>query len=159
MSSFGALPEDLQGCCADFLDIKSAGRFGQASLACQALADERLVKLKAARERAVLETVSSRWCEALAATCRVADGHNLVTFTDGWAKMYACTCMQNKQCRVGPGASNLARHLGSRQHWKHWRLAAFGEAQPTMAAWLAFVASLPGGVVPLSAKERGALGA
>jgi hypothetical protein len=148
MSSFGALPEELQGCCADYLDIRSAGRFGQASLACRALADEQLVKLKAARERAVLEKVSSRWCEALAATCRVADGPNLVTFADGWAKMFKCTCSPDKEFKVGGAVSNLARHLGTRQHWNQWRLAAHGEAQPTEAAWLAFAASLPGALAP-----------
>ena len=124
MSSFGALPDELQGCCAEFLDIMSAGRFGQASQACRQLVDERLVAEKAARQRAMLEKISLRWGEALAATCRVADGPNLITFSDGGAKLFKCTCMPDKEFGVGRGYSNLARHLGSRQHWKHWRYLA-----------------------------------
>ena len=148
MSSFGALPDELQGCCAEFLDIKSAGRFGQASQACRELVDGQIAEEKAARRRAVLEKVSSRWSEALAATCRTADESNLITVFDGGAKLFMCSCWPDKECRVGRDASNLARHLATRRHWKHWRFAAFGEAQPTEAAWLAWAASLPGAVAP-----------
>ena len=38
---------------------------------------------------------------------------------------------------------NVVRHLASANHWKHWRLVAFGEAQPTEAEWQAFAASMP----------------
>ena len=147
MSSFVALPEELQGSCTLKLDTSSAGRFGQVNKACKELVDEQLLAAKAARQRAVVEKVSSRWCEALATMCRTPDGSNLITFTDGGAQLFNCTCSPDKQFKVGHGSSNLALHLGTRQHWNQWRLAAHGEAQPTEAAWLAFGRSVTGGIV------------
>ena len=147
MSSFVALPMELQSSCVASLDLTSAGRFGQASQASWQLVNERLVEEKAACARAVYEKISSRWGETLAATWRVADGPDLTTICDGGAKFYKCTCKPDKEFAVGRGSSNLARHLGSRQHWKHWR-EAHG-AQPTEAAWLAFAASVTGGWAPL----------
>ena len=140
-----ALPEELQAECTIYLGVTSAGRFGQVNKACKELSSTRRCRafFLAARDRAVLEKVSSRWCEALAATWRSADGSNLIKFSDGGAKIFKCSCSPDKECRIGMGATNLARHLGSRQHWKHWRLVAFGEAQPTEADWLAFAASAP----------------
>ena len=148
MSSFGDLPEELQRRCSDFLNTSSVGRFSQVNKACKELVGERLVADKAALHCAVLERVTSRWCETLAATCRVADGPDLITFSDGGAKLFKCTCYPDKEFAVGRSASNLARHMASRLHWNHWRLAAHGEAQPTEAAWLAFAASLPGALAP-----------
>ena len=148
------LPEELQGCCAFFLDITSAGRFGQASQASRQLLDKRLVDEKAARQRAVIEKISSR-SAALAATCRAADESNLITFSDGGAKFFKCTCTPDKEFAVGRGYSNMTRHLASRTHFKHWRLAAFGEADDA-EAWLVFAAkvrSLPG-VSPARARVR-----
>ena len=136
-----ALPEELQAECTIYLGVTSAGRFGQVNKACKELVDEKMPGILAARDRAVLEKVSSRWCEALAATWRSADGSNLIKFSDGGAKIFKCSCSPDKECRIGMGATNLARHLGSRQHWKHCRLVAFGEAQPTMEAWRAFAAA------------------
>ena len=118
---FDDMPEELRGCCALALDISSAGCFGQVNKACRELVAARLVKDKAERDRAVLEKVSSRWCEALAATWRVANGPNLVTFSDGGAKV---------------------------------RLVAFGEELPTVAEWLAFAASLPGGWAQMFVHQR-----
>ena len=111
--------------------------------ACKELVARRLVEDKAERDRAGLKKVSSRWCEALAATYRVADGPNLVSFSDGGAKIYKCSCTPDRELHVGASYLNLARHLGSRRHWQHWRLVAHGEAQPTEAAWQAFAASTP----------------
>ena len=86
MSSFVALPMELQSCCVASLDLTSAGRFGQASQASRQLVNERLVEEKAACARAVYEKISSRWCETLAATWRVADGPDLITLSDGPGK-------------------------------------------------------------------------
>ena len=62
--------------------------------------------------------------------------------------------MLDKEFAVGLGYSNLARHLGSRQHFKHWCLAAFGEADDA-EAWLAFAgtfaATFPGALAPVRA--------
>ena len=70
------------------------------------------------------------------------DGSKLVKFSDGGAnKLYMCSCSPEKECHIGRSFSSLARHLASRQPWKHWRLVAFGEAQPTEAEWLAFAAT------------------
>ena len=121
MSSLGDLPEELQGCCARALDTSSVGCFGQVNKACKTLVEGRLAREKAARDRDKLEKVSSRWCEALAATWRVANGPNLVTFSDGGAKV---------------------------------RLVAFGEELPTVAEWLAFAASLPGGWAQMFVHQR-----
>ena len=41
------LPDDLQACCAGFLDMSSSGRFGQANRACARLVRVRLLKAKA----------------------------------------------------------------------------------------------------------------
>ena len=142
MSSFVALPEELQVGCTLYLDMVSAGRFRQVNKACKELVDV----TTAARQRAAVEKVSSRWCEALAATCRTADGSNLITFSDGGAKFFKCTCTPDKEFAVGRGYSNMTRHLASRTHFKHWRLAAFGEADDA-EAWLVFAATvraLPG---------------
>ena len=143
MSSLGALPEELQGCCALALDTSSAGRFGQVNKACKTLVEGRLAGEKAARDRAVLEKVTSRWCEALSATWRVADGPSLISFCDGGAKIYKCSCTPDWELRVGFAYFNLASHCASLKHWKHWRLVAHGEAQPAEAAWQAFAASNP----------------
>ena len=113
-AEFCDLPEELQLCCAAALDITSAGRFGQASRACWRLVDGQLVAAKAERDRAVLKKISSRWCETLAATWRVADGPSLVGFSDGGAQFYKCSGMPDKECRVGTAYTNLARHLASR---------------------------------------------
>ena len=75
-----ALPEELQAECTIYLGVTSAGRFGQVNKACKELVDEKMPGILAARDRAVLEKVSSRWCEALAATWRSADGSNLIKF-------------------------------------------------------------------------------
>ena len=71
---------------------------------------------------------------------RVPGGTKLVKFSDGG--LYRCACL-DQECSVGLAYSNLARHLGSRRHWSHWRLLAFGDAQPTAAAWVAFLATVP----------------
>ena len=81
MSSFVALPMELQSCCVASLDLTSAGRFGQASQASRQLVNERLVEEKAACARAVYEKISSR-CETLAATWRVADGPDLIALSE-----------------------------------------------------------------------------
>ena len=138
---FCDLTEDCQACCASALDTSSAGCFGQVSKACNGLVAGRLVEEKAERDRAVLEKVSSHWGKTLSAMCCVANGPNLITFSDGGQKLFKCVCSPDKELCVGRGFSNVARHLGTRQHWKHWRLVAFGEAQPSDAAWHAFAAS------------------
>ena len=75
MPTLGELPEELQICCAQFLDTTSAGRFGQTSKACGRLVDGQLTEEKAVRARAApFEKISSRWCEALVAMYRVPDG-------------------------------------------------------------------------------------
>ena len=51
------------------------------------------------------------------------------------------SCSPGKECPVG--TAFLACHLSSKKHWKHWRLVAFGEAQPTDAEWQAFAALMP----------------
>ena len=155
LRGFDDLPEELKGCCAGALDTSTAGRFGRVNKACKELVAVRLAGDKAARDRAVLEKVSSRWGEALAATWRVADGPNLVTFCDGGPKLFKCMCMQDKdkEYDVGRGAANLARHLASRRHFKHWQVMSVGEADDE-AAWLAFAASLPGDVAPMPASRR-----
>ena len=130
MSSFVALPEELQVGCTLYLDMVSAGRFCQVNKACKELVDEKMPGILAARDRAVLEKVSSRWCEALAATWRSADGSNLIKFSDVGAKIFKCSCSPDKEYAVGHSFSHVARHLASRKHWKHWRLA-FGEVQVT----------------------------
>ena len=117
--------------------------FGQVNKACKELVEGRLAEDKAARDRAVLEKFSLRWCEVLAATWRVADGPNVISFSDGGAKIFKCPCTPERELRVGTAFLNLAHHLASPKHWKHWRLVAHGEAQPTEAAWQAFAASNP----------------
>ena len=83
---FGELPEELQGACVLALDTPSAGCFSQVNKACKELVEGRLAAdQQAARDHAVLDKVSSRWCEALFATCRAADGPNLISFSDGGA--------------------------------------------------------------------------
>ena len=140
---FDDMPEELQGCCARALDTSSAGCFGQVNNACKELVARRLVEDKAERDRAVLKKVSSRWCEALAPTWRVADGPSLISFCDGGAKIYKCSCTPDRELRVGCAYLNLASHCASLKHWRHWRLVAHGEVQPTEAAWLAFAATNP----------------
>ena len=85
---------------------------------------------------------------------RVPGGTKLVKFSDGGANLYICSCSPEKECHIGRSFSGLARHLGSRKHWTHWRLVALGEAQPTEAAWLAFAASLPGGWAQMFVHQR-----
>ena len=148
---FDDMPEELRGCCALALDISSAGCFGQVDKACKELVEGRLASEKAAHEAPYVE-FSSRHGQALAAMCRIPDGPKLIKFSDGGAQVFTCSCMPDKECTVGRGSSNLARHLGTRQHWIH-RREAHG-AQPTEAAWLAFAASLPGGWAPLFIHQR-----
>ena len=135
---FRDLPEELQGCCAGFLDAPSAGSFGQANKACCRLVERQLAEAKAASPAAHFEEfASSRWCEALFSMHRVPSGPKLIKISDGGR--YRCACL-DKECRVGQAFSNVKLHLATRQHWAHWRLRAFGDAEPTAAAWLAFKA-------------------
>ena len=151
MVVFAALPEELQGCCARFLDPTSAGRFGQASRAASLLVGEQLVAAKAAHE-AALAAAAAPFEEsahgAIETYRNPNDGSKLVKFsrTDGGAVHFVCSCTPDKEFVVGRGYMNIAHHLTSTKHWKHWRHVAFGEAQPTVAAWHAFAASLPGGI-------------
>ena len=141
---FHDLPDELQGCCAHYLDTMSAGRFGQASRTCWQLVDGQLVAEKAARRSRPFE--KSKY-GAMVTYCNTSDNSKLITFssTDGGAaQLYKCSCAPDKECGVGRAFTNVARHLASRGHWKHWRLVAFGEPQPTNAEWLAFQATLPG---------------
>ena len=158
MSSLGDLPEELQGCCTRALDTSSAGCFGRVNKACQQLVEVRLAAEKAAHEARYDEfydKFSLRCGEALASVCRIPDGPKLLTFPVGGPKLFTCTCVctasafSSSPCRVGLSFRAVARHLASRQHWKHWRLVAFGEAQPTEAAWLAFRATVPAAVAPM----------
>ena len=149
MAAFDHVPVELQGCCAAYLDTTSAGRFGQASKACCGLVDKQLDDEKAARARAAPFEKSKHG--TMVTYRNPTDGSKLVDFSAHRAftnKLYMCSCSPEKECHIGRSFSGLARHLASRQHWKHWRLVAFGEAQPTEAAWLAFAASLPRELAP-----------
>ena len=138
MSSFVELPEDLQGCCTHILDISSAGRAGQASKACQRLVGERLIKEKAAR--AARATPFENSTHGAIMTYRNPNNdYKLITFFDGG--LFKCGCTPDKEFLVGRGFCNVACHLASRKHWMHWRLVAFGEAQPAESEWLAFAAT------------------
>ena len=141
MTTFHDLPVKLRGCCVACLDSMSVGRFGQASKACYALVEGRFDKEKAAHARAAPFEKSKYG--AFVTYRNPIDGCKLVTFSDGGAKLYRCECSPGKECSVGTAFSSVACHLFSRKHWKHWRLVAFGEAQPTEDVWLAFVASSP----------------
>ena len=143
MATFHGLPVELQGCCAGYLDTTSAGRFGLASKACCGLVEGRLAAAKAAALAAVLFEKSKHGAHTTYRNHK--DGTKLLTFssTDGGAKLYKCSCSPDKECPVGFAFINAAQHLSSRKHWKHWRLVAFGEAQPTEAEWQAFAASMP----------------
>ena len=145
MTTFDDVPVELQRCCAAVLDTSSAGRFGQASKACSLLVEAQLAAAKAAALAAAPFEKSKHG--TLVTYRNPTDGSKLVTFIDGGAKpstkLYKCACSPDKERRVGHCFSNVACHLSSRQHWKHWRLVAFGEAQPTEAEWLAFAASAP----------------
>ena len=136
---FRDLPEELQGCCARFLDTPSAGSFGQANKACRRLVERQLAAAKAALPATRFERfASSRWSEAFFSMSRIPDGSKLVTFSDGG--LYKCACSSDEDRRVGQAFSNVKRHFATRRHWAHWRLLAFGDAEPTAAAWLAFKA-------------------
>ena len=140
-------PGELQGSCARLLDASSAGRFGLASKACSLLVERQLAAAKAAALAAAPFEKSKHG--AMVTYRNPTDGSKLITFSDaGSNKLYKCSCSPEKECHIGRSFSGLARHLASRQHWKHWRLVAFGEAQPTEAAWVAFAASLPGEIAP-----------
>ena len=131
------LPEELLGCCSAYLDITSAGRFGQASRPCSRLVEGRLVEAKAARDRARLAAPFEKSRQGTIVTyCNPVDGSKLVTFSDGG--LYRCSCRPDEEYRAGASFSNVANHLVSRHHWMHWRLIAFGEEQPTKDAYLAF---------------------
>ena len=82
------------------------------------------------------------------------DGTKLLTFfnDDVGLKRYRCACSPDNVSRVGMDFFNAACHLASRKHWKHWRLVAFGEAQPSEAEWQAFAASMP--LAPTRAVRR-----
>ena len=147
MVVFATLPEELQGYCARFLEPRSAGCLGQASRAAALLVREQLVAAKAAHEAALAAAPFEKSAHGGIVTYRNAnDGSKLITFsgTDGGRFMCSCTPDKNgdpKECDVGRKFINVACHLASRKHWRHWRLVAFGEAQPTEAAWQAFAAS------------------
>ena len=76
------------------------------------------------------------------------DNSKLITFrrTDGGQTRYVCSCAPLNECKVGNACSNAVLHPASRAStdWKHWRLVAYSEAQPTEAAWAAFQATVPG---------------
>ena len=142
MLPFSTLPEELQGGCARFLDTTSAGRFSQASRACWRLVDEQLVAAKAARAAKLFESKYG----GIVTYRNSNDDSKLFTFSGTGGGHFMCSCALGndgspKEYDVGRTFSNVARHLASRKHWRHWRLVAFGEAHPTEAAWQAFAAS------------------
>ena len=142
MSSFVELPEELQGCCANFFDLSSAVRVGQASKACQRLVGERLVMEKAARAARAAPFENSR--HGTIVTYRNPNNdYKLITFFDGG--LFKCCCMPDKEFLVRRGFWHVACHLASRKHWQHWRLVAFGEAQPAESEWVAFAATQEAG--------------
>ena len=88
-------------------------------------------KLHANRDRDKLEKVSSRWCEALAATWRVADGPNLIFFSNGGAKIYKCSCTPDRSCTLGclpqpRTAPGVPPALAALAPCRQWRCAADG---------------------------------
>ena len=142
MLPFSTLPEELQGGCARFLDTTSAGRFSRTSKACWRLVDAQLVAAKAARAAKPFEKSAHG---GIIAYRNPNDGSKLLTFsgTDGGhGGHFVCSCAPDKERGVGRAFIHVACHLTSRNHWKHWRLVAFGEAQPTEAAWRAFAATI-----------------
>ena len=152
MTTFDDLPVELQGCCARLLDASSAGRFGLASKACSLLVERQLAAAKAAALAAMPFEKSKHGAHLT--YCNPKDGTKLLTFfnDDVGLKRYRCACSPDNECRVGMDFFNAACHLASRKHWKHWRLVAFGEAQPSEAEWQAFAASMP--LAPTRAVRR-----
>ena len=134
------LDEDLQRCCASFLDTTSAGRFGQASWACKALVDGQLVAAKAARAAAALAAPFENSLHGnMVAYRNPTDDSKLITFLVGL--QFTCACDAHARVfKSGRSSCNVVRHLASKRHWSYWRLVAYGETQPTQAAWLAFTA-------------------
>ena len=145
MLPFSTLPEELQGGCARFLDTTSAGRFSRTSKACWRLVDAQLVAAKAARAAKPFEKSAHG---GIITYRNPNEGSKLLTFsgTDGGhGGHFVCWCARAPRTRSAASAelsSTSACHLTSRNHWKHWRLVAFGEAQPTEAAWRAFAATI-----------------
>ena len=138
-----ALPEELQAECTIYLGVTSAHggalRPGQQGVQ-GARRREDAGHSRCARPRRAREGLFSlvRGTGGDVAQRRRVQPNQVFR---GGAKIFKCSCSPDKECRIGMGATNLARHLGSRQHWEHWRLVAFGEAQPTMEAWRAFAAA------------------
>ena len=143
MTTFDDLSVELQGCCARLLDASSAGRFGLASKACSLLVEQQLAAAKAAHARAAPFEKSKHG--AMVTYRNPTDGSKLLTFSgaDGGAKICKCSCSPDKRYPIGRAFFNAACHLSSKKHWKHWRLVAFGESQPTEAEWQAFAALMP----------------
>ena len=143
MTTFDGLPVELQGCCAGYLATSSAGRFGLASKACSQRVEGQLAAAKAAALAAAPFEKSKHG--AMVTYRNPTDGSKLLTFSgaDGGAKIYKCSCSPDKEYPIGFAFSNAACHLSSKKHWKHWRLVAFGESQPTEAEWQAFAALMP----------------
>ena len=92
---FGGLPEELQGCCAGYLDTTSAGRFGQANRACSRLVEGQLAAAKAVRAAAPFEKTRHGNCITYR---NPTDSSKLLTFsmlTDGGlqrTQRYRCAC-------------------------------------------------------------------
>ena len=75
------------------------------------------------------------------------DNSKLITFrrTDGGQTRYVCSCAPlATSARLATRVPTPCSTLRHAQAWKHWRLVAYGEAQPTEAAWAAFQATVPG---------------
>ena len=126
-TTFGDLPAELQGCCARQLDTMSAARFGKASKACS-----QLINWSQLRAAHTAEPFEKSRHGAIATYCNPVDGSKLITFSDGGAKLYKCSCRPDMESRrVGLGFTSAACHLASPSHWRHWRFVAFGETQPT----------------------------
>ena len=123
MPAFADLPKELQGCCTSYLDTKSAASFAEVSSACKELVH---VKLDAAKEQARLDApynkFAERYGEMLHSMCCGPDPNKLITFSDGGAKVFKCTCNPDKEFPVGTAYTNLALHLASRRHLALGRL-------------------------------------
>ena len=148
---FGDLPKELQDNCVLFLDPTSVGRVAQVSKACWAIADAHLDAAKAAFAAAPFEKSQHG---SIRTYRNPSDGSKLITFSliDGGqarTQRFVCSCTPNTERVVGQAFSAVVRHMASRDHWNHWRLVAFGEAQPTEAAWVAYQATLPGWATPM----------
>lgn len=113
-----SLPDELQGSCAAFLDVPSAGRFRQANRACERLVLSRLLEAKTAHDAALAARAAETRANA-APPRRIAFTDAGKAFIDDFLEIFVSASPMGRKLLVQNillAAAARVEELGA-EHW------------------------------------------